>query len=383
MVLEIMDKEQCNGCAACRNVCPMNCINMEKDKSGFEYPVVDIKKCIDCNLCQETCPVDGITLKKYRIKEVYAAWSKNSDVRYLSTSGGIFSELAIEIIQEGGVVVAAAYNEENEIHHIIVEKMCDIEKIRQSKYAQSRIDVIYREIKEQLQRRKVLFCGTPCQVVGLKAFLKEEYSNLITVDFICRGVNSPKALKKWIEELEFENESKVNRIWFKYKINGWKKSPKCTRIDFLNGKSIVKQDKDNSFMYGYLGPNLYIRPSCGKCKFKGSEKYSDITLGDFWGIKSELDDDRGTSLVLLNNMKAESLFKCIKERIVYSKRDINEVFRENICAVNSIRINPKSEEFLEALDKEENAFSKMVYAYSKKKIKERVRNTLNRLRGGN
>jgi coenzyme F420-reducing hydrogenase beta subunit len=129
-------------------------------------------------------------------------------------------------------------------------------------------------VKEELKKRPVLFCGSPCQVAGLHSYLGKKNDNLYTIDFICRGMNSPKAYKAWLREIEEKEKAKVTRVWFKYKENGWKKSPRCTRIDLSNGKYIVQKGEFNPFMSGYLGPNLYIRPSCSDCQFKGFIRFS-------------------------------------------------------------------------------------------------------------
>lgn len=378
MSINILDKKQCDGCAVCCNICPKKCITMVEDGYGFLYPSINRSDCIECGLCEKVCPITSCNTLKSEVRSVYAAWSKDSEIRYSSTSGGIFSELALQVLSKSGYVSAAAYDENNIIHHVLINDKNELENLRQSKYAQSRMDDIYEKIKIKLQDNTtvVLFCGTPCQVAGLKSFLQKTYSNLITIDFICRGVNSPKALREWIGEMEHIHNSKVRRIWFKYKIDGWKNSPKCTRIDFQNGNSIVKKEKDNSFMYGYLGPNLYIRPCCGSCKFKGKNRCADITLGDFWGINSHLDDDKGTSLVLINSIYGNVLFEDVKSRIEYSKRKLDEILDGNVCFNNSIKINPKSEEFFKILDLKKESFSKLVYRYSKKSIFEKSKNIM-------
>lgn len=169
-----------------------------------------------------------------------------------------------------------------------------MEKIRQSKYIQSDTKDIYRQIKELLGKNEyVAFCGAPCQVAALQKFLEHDYEKLLTIEFICRGMNSPKAYRAWLDEIEKREAQEVDRVWFKYKENGWKSSPRCTRVDFKKGSYKVYTGKDNLFMEGYLGPNLYIRPSCGKCEFKGLPRCGDITLADFWGIEESMMMIRG------------------------------------------------------------------------------------------
>lgn len=366
MAIEITDKKRCTGCSACANICPKNAIEMIADESGFLYPVVNHDLCVECGMCTKTCPLLDERFEFSSPLLLFAAWNKNQSVRIKSTSGGIFSELAYRIVNEGGCVVGAVYNEDNQIEHCIVYDEAGIERVRQSKYAQSEIGTVYSQIKEELKEKKVLFCGTPCQVAGLKKFLKSKSDNLITVDFICRGVNSPKALQAWIKEIELEHRSTVQSIWFKYKEDGWHKSPKCTKVTFANGLEAVYKGKDNSFMCGYLGPNLYIRPCCGNCAFKGEKRVSDITLGDFWGIDEKLDDDQGTSLVMINSEQGQVLFEGVKDKLFWESKNVEDIVAGNVCFNQSVSINKRSESFLRELDSK--GFSETVKKYSKKSL---------------
>ena len=241
MISEIISKDKCTGCELCANVCNHNAIKMVSDDMGFYYPNIN-EACIECNLCKIKCDERLIKTNNYLEPETYAAWSKDKDIRYNSTSGGLFSELANEIIRMGGCVVGAQYNEDNLVEHVLVENLIGIEKIRQSKYIQSRSGNIYQIVKKMLnENRYVAFCGTPCQVAALNSYLgHKSFEKLITIDFICRGVNSPKAFKAWLNEIENSNNSKVVKVWFKYKEGGWKTSPKRTRLDFKNGNFKIK-----------------------------------------------------------------------------------------------------------------------------------------------
>ncbi len=344
-------KEKCTGCSACVNICAENAIQMEVDKSGFMYPVIQ-KQCIECGKCEEICKNRLQNQKCNDITpKVYAAWSRDRVNRFYSTSGGIFSEIAQAILERKGVVVGAGYNKDNMVEHIMIRNKSEVNLLRQSKYVQSEMGSIYQYINAELKEKKqVLFCGTPCQVSGLRAYLNKNEEYLITVDFICRGVNSPKAYKAWLSEIENEQKSKVKKVWFKYKDTGWKESPRCTRVDFENGKYEVYRKEENTYMTGYLGPNLYIRPSCGVCDFKGNMRQSDITLADYWRIKDNLDDDEGTSMILINSKKGMNLFETIKQNLFYCERNLEEVLRGNVCFENSVNISTQSEKFLKDLD---------------------------------
>ncbi len=299
----------------------------------------------------------------FTIPDTYAAWTKDAETRYKSTSGGAFSELAKTIIDQGGVVAGARYNDECLVEHCIIDKADDIGIIRQSKYMSSRPLNIYQDVKKYLSAgTKVGYCGSPCQVAGLYAFLEKDYDNLFTFDFICRGMNSPKAFKAWLSEEETKAGSKVSRVWFKYKEGGWKSSPKRTRIDFKNGNFVVKEGDANLFMHGYLSSNLYMRPSCGNCRFKGTPRHGDITLADFWGIEKELDDDKGTSLLLINSEKGRILFDNTKDKLLYYQRDFEEITKGNPMFDQSASVPNDTHRFLADLD--DMSFSEALRKYN-------------------
>lgn len=345
-----LSKESCTGCGACSNICPKNAIELIQDSTGFRYPAIS-SSCIDCNLCENVCDrrVGNATSRK---PSVYAAWSKDDEVRFSSTSGGAFTELANYIISHDGVVYGAAFDPDNVIRHIGATSNRELIELKRSKYAQSDIGLVFREIRNQLlEHRKVLFCGTPCQAAGLKAFLGRDYENLYIFDFICRGVNSPKAFRAWLDELEHKKGSRVTKVWFKYKSGGWRKSPRCTRVDYDNEEIDIFDQEANSYMVGYLGPNLYIRPSCGKCEFKGTSRCSDITLADFWGLPTALDDDKGTSLVMVNSEKGRFLFEKARDRLIAYDKPFEEVTKGNVCFGASVSINRRSAQFFEDLDR--------------------------------
>lgn len=377
MAIKITSELDCTGCSACSSICPVNCINLEVDHKGFEYPIVDKSKCINCNLCVKVCPIINriVPTKNINNANIYAGWTNDIEARYNSTSGGIFYELASSILSNGGYVVGAIYGKNMMVEHTIISKKENLNKVMQSKYSQSVMHSIFRDIKKMLEDDKhVLFCGTPCQVAGLKSYLLKDYSQLYTIDFICRGVNSPKAFQSWLKELEMKYQSKVIKVWFKYKKYGWKKSPLCTRLDFENGKQCVKKSYNNTYMRGYLGPNLYIRPSCSDCKFKGSDRISEITLADFWGIDKSLDDDKGTSLIIINNAKGKVLFDSCKDRIICYERDYEEMILGNECFRSSVKINPNSEKFLVGL--ENQSFNELINEFAKVSLLSRFSNKI-------
>jgi len=203
-----------------------------------------------------------------------------------------------------------------------------------------------------LNNRLVAFCGSPCQVAGLLKFLKKPYENLITFDFVCRGTNSPKAYLKYLEMLERKYKSKIKRIWFKNKTYGWNRF--STRVDFKNGKTYIKDRYTDLYIRGYIEENLYMRPCCFNCKFKTFPRVSDITLGDFWKIEErypKMDFDKGTSLVMVNSNRGEDLFGLISNNIYYKKSTLNVALKGNPVIIKSSTRNPKSDVFMNMLDK--------------------------------
>lgn len=344
----------CTGCFACYNVCPTNCISMERDVEGFVYPRIDKSLCIECNLCEEICPsvypVDSSS--KYMNPEVYAAWSTNEEIRLDSTSGGIFSELALKILRSGGYVCGAKYNSNHMVEHCIINDEKDLYKIRQSKYVQSDIWSIFNSIKNLLiQGKFVLFCGTPCECAGLLNLLGKEYENLIIIDFICRGSNSPEIYRRFLDKLKEQYESNISRVWFKNKTYGWNRF--STKIEFENGKYYLEDRFSDLYIRGYIEANLYMRLCCSECKYKTFPRVSDLTLGDFWGIKlSDISKDieKGTSLIMVNSVKGEELFDSIKSNIFFKKKSMEDALRRNMCITTSAKQNPRKEEFISSLD---------------------------------
>ena len=341
----IVDNDKCNGCYACGSVCPVNAISFQDDPEGFWHPVVDDEICTNCGLCLKICPVkDGsspFVPSRNADADVYAVWNNDKQVRLDSTSGGAFSAFAQAFFQKGGYVVGAVYEEDYSVIHFITKDCAKLTDLRSSKYLQSRIGDVFVEIKRLLDAgESVLFCGSPCQVAGLYSVLGKDYDELITLDFICRGVNSPSVFKKYIQELEQAYDSPVKLIKFKNKTHGWHRF--STKVWFQNDKTYCEDRYNDSFMRGYLNSGLFVRPSCYQCSFKADTRLADISLADFWGIESvepEMDDDCGTSLLIVSSDKGRKIFESIKQNIKYSKRTLIEAKKGNI-ALNMSVIEP-------------------------------------------
>jgi coenzyme F420-reducing hydrogenase beta subunit len=336
-----LDPEHCTGCGVCANVCGK--ITMRPDGKGFLYPQVG-GGCSNCGGCRRRCPVLGNPFPHSGEPEVYAAWSLDSDTRYSSTSGGIFTELAASVLKQDGFAAGAKYNSSHLVEHGLIGRIGDIPLLRQSKYVQSDTRDIFNRARAVLQTGKaLLFCGTPCQCAGLYNFLGDIPDNLYLCDFICRGVNSPIVYLKYLRELEEQAGSRIAQVWFKNKTYGWNRFG--TKIIFADGQEYFGSRDDDPFMYGYIKKNLnlYMRPSCGHCKFKGLSRPTDITLGDFWGVKlldSSYDMRAGVSVVIIRTVKGQKLFGSIKPYIHSEEHKVNEVLTSNACLFESAAAEP-------------------------------------------
>ena len=366
--IEHLEKKECTGCCVCSNACPVNAIIMQSDNNGFIYPKINYDICIHCGICIRVCQGRKKVIKE-SITKVYAAWSKDDDLRYTSTSGGVFSELAKYVLKKGGKVVGAAYDNANSVEHILIDDIDKLSLLRQSKYVQSDSKDIYKKVKYALDQSEfVLFCGTPCQIAGLRSYLGVKYKNLLMISFIWLGVNSPKAFKSWLKDIECKEKNKVKKVWFKYKDKGWKKSPLCTRIDFYDGKYKVYYGLNNTFMNGYIGHHFYVRPSCNCCNFKGLAYGADIVVADFWGRNDQ--EDKGVSLVIVNNEFGEYYLEQIKCNMVIQEEDYNKAVLGNPALNSSVASSKYREMFLRDLDK--NCFSKVYRKYTNNTFKKKI-----------
>lgn len=309
-MLEIKDKKNCTGCHACWAVCPRKCIQMVPDEEGFLYPNIHLSQCIDCGACEKVCPVLHPADISYPLK-VYAAQHGDETVRLNSSSGGVFSVLAEEIIRKGGVVFGASFNEDWQVVHSWTEQLEGIAAFRGAKYVQSLIGDVYHHVRCFLkQNRWVLFSGTPCQVAGLKHFLRIDYERLLTVDVVCHGVPSPLVWRIYLESINPQKE-RITHLSMRDKSRGWKQYG----MDIRTGKNTLYIGKAASNLYsqGYLD-NLYLRPSCYACLAKKGRSHSDFTLGDFWRIERVhplMDDNWGTGLVLVNSPAGMNFYQSL------------------------------------------------------------------------
>lgn len=307
--------DACTGCGACYNKCPVDAISMGKDEQGYLYPILNTDKCIDCGLCLKCCPSEhDFRNDNESNPECVAVWASD-EIRQKSSSGGMFTLLAEQIFNEGGVVFGSAFTADfYGAQHQIARNAEELIPLRGSKYVQSEIKETYREAKKHLDNGfPVLFTGCPCQIAGLYGFLGTDYPNLYTADLVCHGVPSAALLKTFVQEEEQKANSKATYLAFRDKaVSKW--GDLRTAIDFENGKTYRKGRKNCPWLKSFLN-GLSFRESCGKCKFASIPRQGDITIADFWDIhryNSSFDDTQGTSLVILNNEKGRSLAKKIK-----------------------------------------------------------------------
>ncbi len=330
--------ELCTGCSACVNACPVHCIDMTRDKMGFLYPQIDNERCMDCKLCEKICPVIHFpSLKIDDPPKTYAARYIDGEIRIASSSGGLFMLLSRYIILQGGVVFGASFDETfHKVEHIAVESISELCKIQGSKYVQSEMGHSYKVVEEYLKQDKpVLFSGTGCQIAGLKAYLSKDYDNLYLIDVVCHGVPAPEVWDDYLSFLEKKYRGKIKNISFRDKRNGWKNYSLV--ITFENGKTYSADRVKDPYMYGFLH-DIFTRPSCSQCSFKGLERISDITLGDLWGAESiapDLDDNKGTSLVMVSSEKGKQLFEEIEADLEYRQICIIDVIEKNTAIVKS------------------------------------------------
>lgn len=346
-MIKIEDKKDCCGCSSCVQVCPQKCISFTEDREGFSYPKVNHKQCSECGLCEKVCPI--LQNKNKSVQQpikVYAAKNKKEDIRRHSSSGGIFTLLAEETIKQGGVVFGARFDEKWDVVHDYTETIDGLASFRGSKYVQSRIGDNYLKARTILKEgRKVLFSGTPCQIAGLKSFLRKEYENLLCVDFVCHGIPSPKVWHYYLKSYS-NNKNRIDNINFRDKTHGWKNysivislSTKTTveEKDTVSQSKIFKKDP---FMNVFL-QNVSIRPSCYDCRFRSLKSGADITIGDFWGIEKinhAFDDDKGVSLVIINTEKGKGSFN-INEAII-EEHSFQEACQYNNSLIKSSASHP-------------------------------------------
>lgn len=400
-MIRITDKHLCCGCSACIQSCPRHCITMQDDEEGFLYPQVQVDQCCNCGLCEKVCPVLNQE-RPYDSLEVYAAKNKNEDELMQSSSGGLFILLAKQVLYEGGVVFGVKFDENWDAIHAYAETEEEVKQFMGSKYVQSRIGNTYQEAKDFLmEARQVLYSGTPCQIAGLKKFLRKDYDNLLTVDIICHGVPSPKVWHRYLGEIKknallggnsvslppkcnvsdkdtrLEN-IEIKGISFRDKSMGWKKY--CFTITLAEALADGKQNTvslshpfyEDSYMKLFLR-NFILRPSCYHCPSKLGKSRSDITIADFWGIEEvlpEYEDTRGVGLLMINSNRGKKTFNSIN--LSLKKVSVFEGVINNSSYYSSVNEPIIRDKCFQLLDKKNISISKVTKVLDYYLIKYRI-----------
>lgn len=335
--IKLCKQEECTGCMACKQKCNNDAIYI-KTINGFAYPAIDPNKCKSCGLCSKACPVLNLEDRKGNCHEketkCFAAWNKDESVRLKSSSGGTFSVLAEYILSQGGVVYGAAWDEYMNLLHKGINSVSELDSLRRSKYVQSDTRNTFVEAKNHLQEgRKVMYCGTPCQIAGLTSFLGgKEYDNLLTVDVLCQGVPSPVFFKKYIEEVENATGMQVTDANFRSKDKGWR----CGLLLLLRAQKgsrsrTLKRVLDRNEFYNAFIREYFQRPSCYDCQFKCEKQgyYADLTIADFWRIGNKIplnvkNYTHGISAVVVNTEKGRNVFQQCSASMEIIERTWNE-----------------------------------------------------------
>ncbi len=307
-------KFECCGCSACESICPRSVIKLMADEEGFRMPKIeDDTLCIECGLCEKVCPVLN-PIKKYSNPDESAYIIQNKDelVRAESASGGAFSAIAAYVLQNGGIVYGAAYNDRFQVKHIAINTQEDLWRLRHSKYVQSDLGQSFHDIKKHLENGVlVCFSGTPCQVEGLTSYLRKNYNNLLLIDICCHGVSSPLI---WERYMEMMKNKAPDRVYFRWKHYGYKYS---TMSFFKKGNEIYHSGVESDPMLRAYFSNNCDRKSCYDCRFKKRYRVSDFTIWDCFQprfFNKTFDDDKGTTSVLVNTIKGKKIIEKLKNR---------------------------------------------------------------------
>ena len=298
--------ELCNGCHACYSLCPKKAIKMVSNTEGFLFPQINNDLCIECGLCEKICPVLNPITKENELTAAYAIINNDEEIRLQSSSGGVFSVIAQDVIKQNGIVFGAKFDNDFNVVHGFTDSIEGLSDFRGSKYVQSAIGDSYKSCKNFLDEgRQVLFSGTPCQIAGLQSFLGKNYDNLLLVDIICHGVPSPLLWTEYKKTLEKKFASRIVKTAFRRKDYGWKQY--SLAVTFGNASEYCNTLRQDSYLKLFL-KDVCLRESCYNCKYKTEKRIADITIADFWGVQNEypeLDDDKGTSFVITHSDKGK------------------------------------------------------------------------------
>ena len=376
-VNKVVDEKNCSGCGACQEVCPKDAINLKYNNEGFLVPEIDSEKCVKCGICLKKCTSENPVYKNEAKPKCYAMMASD-EIREISSSGGMFTVAAKYVIEQGGYVAGAAYEQDYKVEHIIINNIGDLWRLRGSKYMQSYAAKVYPEIKKLLKDGKmVLFTGMPCQVAGLYSYLGQEYANLYTIDLLCHGITSSKVFEKYHNDVL--GAKKLNRLEFKQKTPwGWHAG---INAYFTDGTTYQKPLESDMYFIAYL-KSISKNTTCGKCVSNKLPRQGDLTIGDFWGIPKydeEMSDLKGTSVVLVNNKKAEEFFEKLKSGMKKVREEPLEVaIRGNHIIKGPYRLHKNREEFFEYFDRMDftsltkGCYYNQIYKYYKQELDKKL-----------
>lgn len=330
--MEICEPSLCTGCGMCADLCPKSAVKMKEKEHGFLFPEID-DRCVNCGLCTASCPANKEYTKENTVRKIYAAWNKDKRTKKRSTSGGIFSLLAQEIVNNGGLAAGVKWNEKFETEFAIAKNTEEIKLFNGSKYLQSKTGNIYKDVESALNNgRQVLFSGTPCQVAALKSFLKKDYDNLFTVDIVCHGVPSYGCFEKYLKERKAaDGKREVSKVNLRYKNPYW---DYCSvRIDYSDGGKYQQFTTDDPY-FSLFNVGYTLRESCHSCPYTSMNRQGDITLGDFWCYTPKSfkmrNYNKGVSLVLVNSEKGEKLYSKVCDRLNFCSESVAAAKKSNI-----------------------------------------------------
>ena len=352
-------KSECCGCSACMEVCPTNAITMVPDEEGFIYPVVDREKCIDCMLCKKSCvkrddpqTVEYVSIKTYPV--VLAVVNKSLEIRMGSSSGGVFPELARYAIEErNGYVVGVKFDEQMRAVSDIAHTMEEVRPFYGAKYVKSEFSHVFKPIKELLNAGEfVLYSALPCEAASLRAYLRKDYENLVICEVLCHAGPSPKVFAKYIDYINSKFGSKVTNVKFRDKRKGWVAVDNTLVFEFTDREPLVVNARKNNYYRNFI-KDVIVRPSCADCAYVYDKRVGDITMGDFWGVQyhyPHLFDNKGTSILMLNNEKGALIWDKIKERFRIEISDLKTAFQYN--HKHPIKLTESRKEFFSKFDQE-------------------------------
>ena len=353
----MLQRELCTGCGACAALCIGRCITMAQDERGFAYPKIEESRCTGCGLCESVCPVrrrNTAAAEEAPLPEAVAGAVKNSSIKAQSSSGGIFTALAEQVLDRQGIVFGAAFLADLSVAHIAAENSETLSKLRGSKYVESDASACYAQVKKALQAgRQVLFSGTPCQNEALAAYLGKAYENLLLVDFICHGAPSPLVWKEYLHWQEQKHHSKPVKANFRNKTDGWDRFSLSLR--FADGTEYRERFDRDCYMRAFL-KNLSLRDSCYRCSFKTMNRCSDLTLSDYWGINKispEKNDNTGVSAVYIQSEKGRKALMPLIEQALLWPIDAQTAADNNKGMTRSAYIRPLRAYFFSELGKQD------------------------------